>query len=366
MAKFIRLFDASQTTVLDSISVEYEDSFCLETFGTLIEVAESTKKHFIIARVQTADPKQPEKTFYSYYHAHQLNKQLFRTQWVSGKRMLHQLHALNPLTNTDMIGSVLYFLVKGKTVVEKMPAVPPAGASASKARSSNTIDAPVSGSLRIDTALKKIHDQEMPPPSPTVSSLPYGIRKPSDLNKALHNREPIPETEEYHLNEGWVMMGGGETEFDESSSQIAEEMHSRERQRAFVPSGTLTQNGIPLSPVEVLEQIPEKLIEKKRPMSFLNATNATDNDFATFETWSGIQENRDAVEEYYDAILFATDSDYLDYKRIRDTFRDNAVDPEDNELIELPSARKRKPQSRPNEPENEAYVDPLSELCIIS
>jgi hypothetical protein len=40
--EIIRLLDSSGSSVLDSVSTEYEDSFCLETFGDLIKSADST------------------------------------------------------------------------------------------------------------------------------------------------------------------------------------------------------------------------------------------------------------------------------------------------------------------------------------
>jgi anti-anti-sigma regulatory factor len=42
-AKYIRLMDASGSTVLDSVSTDYEDSFCLESFGDLIKAAEEAE-----------------------------------------------------------------------------------------------------------------------------------------------------------------------------------------------------------------------------------------------------------------------------------------------------------------------------------
>ncbi|KAI8834298.1 hypothetical protein BC829DRAFT_70821 [Chytridium lagenaria] len=115
----------SGSRVLDSVSTEYEDSFCLESFGDLITYhAESEpkgEKAFIIARVQTWDPKQPDKAFYSYYDAFQLNKILFQTQVYLGKKLIHRLHVLNPLTNTDIIGNVQYFMVKGSRVEGAKP-----------------------------------------------------------------------------------------------------------------------------------------------------------------------------------------------------------------------------------------------------
>lgn len=35
----IRLMDSTGLTLLDSVSCEYEDSFCLETFGDLVRAA---------------------------------------------------------------------------------------------------------------------------------------------------------------------------------------------------------------------------------------------------------------------------------------------------------------------------------------
>ncbi|KNC98812.1 uncharacterized protein SPPG_05789 [Spizellomyces punctatus DAOM BR117] len=119
MSDVIRLLDSSGTNVLDSVSTDYEDSFCLETFGDLISMHRESEpkgtKEFIIARVQTWDHKQPEKAFYSYYSAYQLNKILIKTQKYKGKRLIHRLHVLNPLTNTDIIGNVQYFMVKSQS-----------------------------------------------------------------------------------------------------------------------------------------------------------------------------------------------------------------------------------------------------------
>ena len=65
MSTIIRLLDANGTVVQDSISADYEDSFCLETFEDLcdshFDAEPKNTKGFIIARVQTLDPKQPDK-----------------------------------------------------------------------------------------------------------------------------------------------------------------------------------------------------------------------------------------------------------------------------------------------------------------
>jgi hypothetical protein len=41
--EFIRLLDASGSRVLDSVSTEYEDSFCLDSFGELATDAQDTE-----------------------------------------------------------------------------------------------------------------------------------------------------------------------------------------------------------------------------------------------------------------------------------------------------------------------------------
>ncbi|KAI8910211.1 hypothetical protein EDD86DRAFT_189849 [Gorgonomyces haynaldii] len=112
MLSLIHFLD-EQGTVIDSIPVDYEDAFTLDPLGDLCQEHHDKGKAFIIARVLTQDPKQPEKNFYSYYSAFQLNKILFQTQTYHGKRLLHRLWVLNPLTNSDIIGDVEYFSVEG-------------------------------------------------------------------------------------------------------------------------------------------------------------------------------------------------------------------------------------------------------------
>lgn len=118
MAQVIQLYDSEGLKVLDSVSLEYEDSFSLESFKDLNDSFYSIEpvgtKCLIIARVQTWDPKQPDKSFYSYYNAFLLNKILFQTQMYLGKKLIHRLQVLNPLTNTDIIGHIQYFMVQRK------------------------------------------------------------------------------------------------------------------------------------------------------------------------------------------------------------------------------------------------------------
>jgi hypothetical protein len=65
----IYLLDQPGKTLIDSISGEYEDSFCLESFQDLAkaysEVEPIDSKSLIIARVASGDPKQPTKVAYN-------------------------------------------------------------------------------------------------------------------------------------------------------------------------------------------------------------------------------------------------------------------------------------------------------------
>ena len=65
MTTLIRLLSPDNTTVVDSLSGDYEDSFTIESFSDSIkehyDADPKNTKGFIIARVQTMDPKQPDK-----------------------------------------------------------------------------------------------------------------------------------------------------------------------------------------------------------------------------------------------------------------------------------------------------------------
>ncbi|RKP16639.1 hypothetical protein ROZALSC1DRAFT_25042, partial [Rozella allomycis CSF55] len=110
----IRLLDKDGRSLIDSVSASYEDSFSLDPFSDLIKThnEKTPTGNLIIARVQTWDRKQPDKAFYSYYDAYHLNKILFQTQIYCGKKLIHRILVLNPLTNTDIIGDVQYFHVQ--------------------------------------------------------------------------------------------------------------------------------------------------------------------------------------------------------------------------------------------------------------
>ena len=59
----------------------------------MINLHEEKNSNFVIARVQTVDPDDETRFYFSYYAAHHINKVLFRTQPEEG--LLHRMRAKN-------------------------------------------------------------------------------------------------------------------------------------------------------------------------------------------------------------------------------------------------------------------------------
>ena len=130
--------------------------------------------------MQTWDHKQPERAFYSYYHAHHLNKCLFQTQQYLGTKLIHRLHVLNPLTNTDIIGNVLYFMVVGRSpraVVSAVAAVDQGRGVADQGQGTTT-------STTTTTTTPGAHAMPDDPPPPWA-----GLQSPTASD---HDRDQSP------------------------------------------------------------------------------------------------------------------------------------------------------------------------------
>ncbi|TPX67880.1 hypothetical protein SpCBS45565_g03485 [Spizellomyces sp. 'palustris'] len=92
-------------TCTDTLPLSAEEPFTLETLGQLIRAHKRQCKTLILARVETVEGRM------FYYSAHQLNKVIFRKFGKEGE-YLFRLYALNPLTNTEIVGDVRYFAVE--------------------------------------------------------------------------------------------------------------------------------------------------------------------------------------------------------------------------------------------------------------
>lgn len=95
-----------------------EETFTLDSFDRIIQRAYAQGKAFILARVTTADPHDPQHLYHSYYSGHQINKVLFRTQ--PELSLLHRMKSNNPLNNMPIIGDVDYYLIDPKSVEKAM------------------------------------------------------------------------------------------------------------------------------------------------------------------------------------------------------------------------------------------------------
>ncbi|KAJ3031964.1 hypothetical protein HK097_005392, partial [Rhizophlyctis rosea] len=104
------VFPTSADGGTQSIPVTSMDPFTQESFLSLFDGHARAGKRLLIARVQSICTTSHNPT-YSYYSAHQLNKILFR-KFGPHDEYLFRLVANNPLTNTEIVGNVDYFVVE--------------------------------------------------------------------------------------------------------------------------------------------------------------------------------------------------------------------------------------------------------------
>jgi Domain of unknown function (DUF5092) len=253
------------------------------------------------------DPKQPDKVFYSYYNAYQLNKILFQTQNYNDKRLLHRLFVLNPLTNADIIGDVEYFRVE--TVMEELPLSSP------------------------------VHPHELSTPRSAVPNFP-----PSPTSPTAPDQD-VPEEAWTHMHHVVTVENSDNSDIPHEPAQ-RKETKSKLRIQTQPPDrdtlvldqgmtsplqrGKLTVFG---QPVATPPQEEEKG-SSKRCMSFQNALAAGSPSFeAWVDTLPG--EKREMIQVWH-AIKFGTDEDFLRKQPVRHFFRKNALAPEDMQLYQMP------------------------------
>ncbi|ORY47667.1 hypothetical protein BCR33DRAFT_764075 [Rhizoclosmatium globosum] len=449
--KVIRLLDSSGDRVLDSVSAEYEDSFCLESFGDLIAAHANCEpkgtKSFIIARVQTWDHKQPDSKFFSYYHAYHLNKILFQTQVYFDKKLIHRLNVLNPLSNTDIIGHVEYFMVRPsrteQTTAQKiskrismLPENKPASTRASTNAippTSNRLSSTAKPGKKPDISIKintnnmlKVPEVDLPPPSPTVRQIEQGgptswtigspraaladeeddlpanpnntpataLVPPSFFNGIAKRLSGIPGTKSGPPSPSKKASIAPPTDLEtgKNASQTIQALISHPNSTPKCPQPHESK-----SPKAPSPDSPNQSVHKK----YHRPKNAADARYPSFEEWvlmvksensrreaageelldydevnpfaspergmpSMISEEEEEVEESkedeittYDAILFATDDDFLESSRIRAVFRDNAVLPEEAKLFEMTPVTSEPPAS----PEHGHFDDDEISAC---
>lgn len=302
MVQLIHLCDHG--AVIDSVPVDYDDAFTLDSFLDCCSNYHDAQKAFLIARVSTNDPKQPQKAFYSYYNAYQLNKILFRTQQVGARRMLHRLFVLNPLTNSDIIGEVEYFKVEAPVVAPIASPLHPT------AEDCALVTSPVVLGPWVRThGTADVDDKDVPDASPKVreSKLKVMTRAPTarDMQRGADESVKSP-----------------------------------------VPRGELTRFGEVVGDDEQLKL--EKEAVSPKVMSFQNALA---QGTPSFQTWVGTLGKASAQVTIWKAERFATDDDFLRQSDIRAFFRSNSLTPEEAQLYAMPTVDSSA-TSAPPSPEN--------------
>ncbi|KAJ3088081.1 hypothetical protein HK100_008159 [Physocladia obscura] len=440
----IRLLDSEGLRVLDSLSAEYEDSFCLESFGDLIAAHEGADpqgtKSFIIARVQTWDHKQPDSKFFSYYNAYHLNKILFQTQIYLDKKLIHRLHVLNPLSNTDIIGHVQYFMVRkaansvkisnasiethqnpAEIIIQITEAsndpdsgqnsISSSGTSSKKPaisiNTSKSLGIPAPTSLELPPPSPSVRDIESGNPtswtriSPTITAIseedePTTHDEKSDTNQltaATQLKSPTPPSISFFRRisritgiRSAITSHPPPIDLESPRALFSPQPHKQHQKsiRVDIPDGTPTAHARPVS----AQTVPPTHRARRRSLSFRNATSAV---HASFEEWLNMvsaeadayrvgddgetaeksagelfdtvpafgssgdkrggngdvileENNRDGEKRTedggmflttIDAVLFATDDDFLESAKIRAVFRANAIVPDEAKLFEM-------------------------------
>lgn len=422
----IRLLDASGT-VIDSVTASYEDSFCLEELGDLVaahsklQVVAKNKEGleepvepfrqrcFIIARVQTWDHKQPGRAFYSYYNAFHLNKILFQTQVYLRKKLIHRIHVLNPLTNTDIIGHVQYFIVRGKTppLLAGLETNQPQAALITRTaiidQTNSGQFSPLKVKIRPASALHQQTDivspqtwthntqlvSEIVDESKTVknantnsaatiitnaarlmsaSAVSIG-RKVSRLSPARRSPSPLADPQRVGDSENaLIKVQGRSYSLGRMKSSLKESgelprrhtvsthiiappsvtiktpegplhinSHRKAQCKVAIPAGKVTQFTVPVPESQLATVSPLTPPRRRRHLSMRNSCAAPGN----FSEWVSTIRNATLEESVpivitYDAVFLGSDSDFLESSKIRAIFKENALNPEDTKLFEMP------------------------------
>ncbi|KAJ3117167.1 hypothetical protein HDU96_007720 [Phlyctochytrium bullatum] len=155
----------------------------------------------------------------------------------------------------------------------------------------------------------------------------------------------------------------------------------------LAPAGQITRFCVPLSPSDLEATTPKTAKSRRRSLSYANSVNASGSP-ASYEDWLALMaservenatnQDYDSVAPFskeafspksppiaeedereveiespksrseiktYDAVLFATDNDFLESARIRSIFKHNAVQPEDAVLFEMKPFTGAEPES---------------------
>ena len=282
------------------------------------------------------------------------------------KKYIHRLHVLNPLTNSDIIGNVEYYLVK-PTLPEgpQSPGIERSGPitiSTSNLPNSHNTDAISPSVFAIDRQEKakwtvgkhKISNEEdlksdnTQYPAPLVNSETKIVQFPMD------SVFPVSRSSKKSHSLNISILLPDERPFFNDSENVE------------ITPGVLTQFSVPIPAEKLNIVIPKTQSGNRRAFSYRNAVSASTVPVSFLEWTKLIEQDRTVIEEtseidfdkfdssrfdnhtendtismsssqgqIYDAILFATDDDYLGSSKVRQIFADNALNPEEAKLFEM-------------------------------
>jgi hypothetical protein len=315
---------------------------------------------------------------------------MFQTQIYLKKRYIHRLHVLNPLTNSDIIGSVDYFLVKPPQVKDAVTIdidpvisvnsqndaanveqtrsnvrVSLVYTQASKALESANL-ASVPKEEKITTNRVVLENQVSQKQIPSLLRLntthkgTVKVRKLSLVEQPIHSMttEKISKrvtslkittnlpTGALSLHRDGCMSAvvGQITRFavpvpEDQLQTIIPEL-SRGNRRTLTYRNAVSTTGVPISFIDWTRMVQSEKMNENSDIKLVNklSTMKEEEEEEKQIQTSSATENVDKCDSkvlVYDAVYFGNDNDFLEKSKARKVFRDNAIAPEDAKLFEM-------------------------------
>lgn len=292
-----------------------------------------------------------------------MNKVLFQTQVYLGKKFIHRLHVLNPLSNLDIVGEVLYFVVSKKQA-EKIKEETPVQQAFPVTSGDNTKNQFLIKKLSINTAVEKDIVDTLPQASPTVKDMDANslarwtmggpiaspMSDPVDIQPLSAVEMTLPDRD------------SGILDLKDGASHPWLPTATKSKRIQLNP-GALTRYTVPLTAKEVDVVKPHTKRRNQRAWSFMNSINQMGPSLS-LEEWRKLAKSHSAVkggspvsydsidssitlqagntleanstESVYEAHLYCTDNDFLEQSKIRLYFKGNALNEEESKLFEMP------------------------------
>jgi hypothetical protein len=285
------------------------------------------------------------------------------------KKYIHRLHVLNPLTNTDIIGHVQYFKVQPK--ISKQKDMVPSPLEKPCIEISDCVSPSIAqvekGELGNWTAGHHIVSEDTLPDN----KLNEFVGKVLDKEKCID----VPASSVFRPKKSARSLSWNITIKIPDSNLVDNPT------RIDVSPGQITRFAEVVPTEQVSALIPKTQKHQKRLLSYRNAISASGVP-ASFHEWARALKDHKEVSDYdlvdfsqlarsdrvpspvtvesdtWDAVLFATDDDYLSSSAVRRIFLDNALNPEDSKLFEM------KEYTGEEQPRRDVYIpeQPMCEL----